>query len=55
MVLMKLLNGRSKIEKDTRKASQVAADIIYRFGKEENLFIGARYNAVKAQLAGMDR
>lgn len=46
-------NGRSKVEKDTRKASQVAADIIYRFGKEENLYVGARYNAVTAKLAGI--
>lgn len=39
--------------KDTvnRKASQYAVDAVYRFGKNENLFIGAKYNSVKATLA----
>jgi len=45
--------GRSKTEKDERTASQLAGDVIYRFGKTENLFIGARYNTVNAQLAGL--
>ncbi|MEO5783392.1 MAG: hypothetical protein ABIQ07_08985 [Ginsengibacter sp.] len=45
--------GRSKIETTERKASQLAADVIYRFGNSENLFVGARYNTVKAQLAGI--
>ncbi len=44
--------GRTKIETTDRKASQVAGDVVYRFGKAENLFVGARYNAVTAQLAG---
>ncbi len=44
--------GRSKIETIERTASQLAADVIYRFGNTENLFLGARYNTVKAQLVG---
>lgn len=47
--------GRSKIEKVERKASQIAGDLVYRFGVSENLYIGARYNAVKAKLAGMSQ
>ena len=45
--------GRTKTESADRKMNQLAGDVIYRFGKEENLFIGARYNTVKLQLAGM--
>ena len=45
--------GRTKTETADRKASQLAGDVIYRFGKAENLFAGVRYNTVKAQLAGM--
>ena len=45
--------GRTKIETTDRKASQLAGDVIYRFGNSEKLFIGARYNAVKAELAGI--
>lgn len=44
--------GRTKNEVDDRKASQVAVEGVYRFGKSENLFIGARYNNVTARLAG---
>ena len=46
-------NGRTKTETDTRKSNQFAIDGVYRFGKAEDLFIGARYNTVSARLAGM--
>ena len=45
--------GRNKTEIKNRKANQLAGDVIYRFGKNENLFVGGRYNTVKAKLAGM--
>ena len=44
-------SGRTAKETDTRDAQQIAVDGIYRFGKDENLFIGAKYNTVKARLA----
>jgi hypothetical protein len=44
-------SGRNSRETDTRKMSQFAADAVYRFGKDENLFIGAKYNTVSARLA----
>ncbi|MFP5079443.1 hypothetical protein [Pedobacter sp. JCM 36344] len=44
-------SGRTSKETDTRKMNQFAADAVYRFGKNENLFIGAKYNTVKARLA----
>jgi hypothetical protein len=43
-------NGRSKNESAVRHVSQYAAEGIYRFGSSENLFLGLRYNAVKADL-----
>jgi hypothetical protein len=43
--------GRTKNEVDDRKASQLAGDVVYRFGKTENFFVGARYNTAKVELA----
>lgn len=41
-------SGRSNTEVDDRKMTQLAADLIYRFGK--SAYVGARYNSVTAQL-----
>lgn len=46
-------SGRTAAETAMRDVDQYAIDGVYRFGKDENLFIGARYNTVKAQLAGV--
>ncbi|MDB5191014.1 MAG: hypothetical protein JWQ96_577 [Segetibacter sp.] len=43
--------GRNKNEVDSRKASQLAGDVLYRFGKDENFYLGARYNTAKVELA----
>lgn len=40
--------GRNWFESETRNANQVAADLIYRMGKNENLYFGGRYNVVHA-------
>ncbi len=45
------VSGRTAKEASTRKANQYAVDGVYRFGKDENLFLGLRYNAVSARLA----
>lgn len=45
--------GRTKLETDVRKFNQYAADVVYRFGANENLFAGVRYNVVRGQLAGI--
>ncbi|WP_256009713.1 porin [Desertivirga xinjiangensis] len=47
--------GRSNAELDKRDATQIAVEGVYRFGKSENLFVGARYNTVKAELAGLTK
>ncbi|MDQ3846237.1 MAG: hypothetical protein M3342_19840 [Bacteroidota bacterium] len=46
-------SGRTKTEKENRQMTQLAGDVVYRFGKAENLFVGSRLNTVKAELAGI--
>jgi hypothetical protein len=46
-------NGRTKNETSRRDMNQVAGELIYRFGKAENLYVGGRYNTVTMRLAGM--
>lgn len=42
-------NGRSRTETTgDRKFTQIASDLIFRFGNEENFYVGARYNTVTA-------
>lgn len=36
-----------------RKMSQLAADVLYRFGSSKNFYVGARYNQVKLQESGV--
>ena len=43
--------GRKPSEKLERKANQFATDLVLRFGKAENFFLGARYNTVSADVA----
>ena len=43
-------NGRSKNESAKRTASQYAAEGIYRFGKNEDVYLGLRYNWVQSEL-----
>ncbi|MBC7887193.1 MAG: hypothetical protein H7Z13_04845, partial [Ferruginibacter sp.] len=43
--------GRTKAELVSRDFTQLAGEAVYRFGKAENLFVGARYNTVKGQIA----
>jgi hypothetical protein len=43
--------GRTAKETADRSVNQFALEGIYRFGKAENLFIGARYNTVSGRLA----
>lgn len=45
--------GRTKTESATRKMDQLAGELLYRIGKSENVYLGARYNTVKGRLAGM--
>jgi len=47
-----IAKGRTKTEVDSRDAKQFAIEGVYRFGQKENVFIGARYNTVTAEIAG---
>lgn len=47
------MKGRAKNEfNGDRTADQFATDLIFRFGKDENFYIGGRYNTVTAQVDG---
>jgi hypothetical protein len=42
--------GRAGTETEDRTLNQLAGEVIYRFGRTENLFLGARYNTLKGDL-----
>lgn len=44
-------SGRTALETDSRSADQYAVDVVYRFFKAENVFLGLRYNSASARLA----
>jgi hypothetical protein len=46
-----IASGRTARETDTRDVTQYAVDGVYRFGKNEDLFLALRYNNVSARLA----
>ena len=46
-----MAKGRTKTEINERKASQLAVDGIYRFGKAEKTYLGIRYNIASMRLA----
>lgn len=41
--------GRMHFEADTRPTTQLAIDLLYRFGKNDNAYIGGRYNTVTSE------
>jgi hypothetical protein len=46
-----MMKGRTSTETKERELSQMAVDAIYRFGKTENVFVGARYNTASGNIA----
>ncbi|MCF1192075.1 hypothetical protein LRR18_10815 [Mangrovimonas sp. AS39] len=44
-------NGRSSAETDNRSTTQLAGEVIYRFGQTENFFLGGRYNTVSSEIS----
>ena len=51
---VELTSGKALAEADRRDANQYAGEVIYRFGQAENVYLGARYNTVSAELASGD-
>lgn len=49
-----IASGAAAGEAQTRDVTQLAADVVYRFGGEEDFFVGLRYNTVTGQLAGYE-
>ena len=45
--------GKTAAEAENRELSQEAADVIYRFGGNEQLYVGGRWNTATMRLAGM--
>ncbi|MFD1094261.1 hypothetical protein [Salegentibacter chungangensis] len=43
--------GKAKNETDTRTWNQYSGELIYRFGADEDLYLGGRYNVVSGELA----
>jgi hypothetical protein len=47
--------GKTNAETEDRSATQLAGELVYRFGEKENFFLGARYNTVDSEeLSGDD-
>jgi hypothetical protein len=44
--------GKKSTETETRTWNQYAAELIYRFGNDENLYLGGRYNYVDGEEVG---
>jgi hypothetical protein len=44
-------SGRNFTETERRVWNQYAAELLYRFGNEDNLYFGGRYNMAKGKLA----
>lgn len=51
---VELANGRRHTEADRRNANQFAGEVVYRFGNNENFYVGGRYNTVDAEEAAGD-
>ncbi|WP_242203591.1 hypothetical protein [Aestuariivivens insulae] len=43
------VSGKSLGDSDTRNVTQIAGELIYRFGETENFYLGTRYNTVDAE------
>lgn len=46
--IVELGSGKGSSEVDERSFTHLAADLLYRFGSNEDVYIGGRYNTVKA-------
>ena len=52
---VEMAKGKASFETDERTAMQYAGELIYRFGADENIYVGGRYNLVDAEdISGED-
>lgn len=52
--LVEAVSGKTAAETEKRNTMQYGAELLYRFGGNENLYVGGRYNMVDAELANGD-
>lgn len=52
--LVETVSGKTKAETDTRNFLQTGAELLYRFGANENFYVAGRYNNVSGDLANGD-
>lgn len=50
--VLEVSSGKAAAEADTRTFTQVAGELLYRFGQNENFYAGGRYNLVTGDTAG---
>lgn len=48
--LVETVSGKTDAEEDRRNTMHLGADLLYRFGKNENFYVGGRYNLVDSEL-----
>jgi hypothetical protein len=49
-----IASGKNSPDSDTRQFTQLAAEAVYRFYKDEQFFVGARYNQLSGELPGVN-
>lgn len=52
--LVELASGKANNEVDTREMTHIGTELLYRFGNDENFYVGGRYNTVSGELANGD-
>lgn len=52
MGTIEMASGKADTEPKSRSFNQYAAELLYRFGQEDNFYVGGRYNIVDGELAG---
>lgn len=50
--VLEFASGKRKEETDNRKWTQIAGELLYRFGPKENVYLGTRVNSVSGELRG---
>lgn len=49
------VSGKGNAETEDRTSTQIAGEVIYRFGQNEKFYVGARYNTVNSEIFNDDR
>ncbi|RAV29064.1 hypothetical protein [Sinomicrobium soli] len=49
--LVETVSGKTDAETDRRNTLQLGGELLYRFGADENFYVGGRYNTVDGELA----